>query len=126
MSLLLTLSLPLPLLPFPPQNMNVYFPLTEQFLTQSEPAYCGLTSLAMGLNALNVDPLTFRWKGGWRWFTEDVFFTHCFMPSREIVKKEGITMDDFLRLGRSHDLQVDIFRVGESESGGPSGLENFR
>lgn len=33
-----------------------FFPLVEQFSTQDEPAYCGLASLAMVLNALNVDP----------------------------------------------------------------------
>lgn len=33
-----------------------FFPLIEQFSTQDEPAYCGLASLAMVLNALNVDP----------------------------------------------------------------------
>ena len=108
---------------FNSSNMNIYFPLTEQFLTQSEPAYCGLTSLCMSLNALNVDPLTFRWKGGWRWFTEDVFFTKCFL-SRETVKQEGITMDEFVRLGRSHDLQVDIHRVDREKE--EEGIEKFR
>lgn len=33
-----------------------FFPLIEQYSTQDEPAYCGLASLAMVLNALNVDP----------------------------------------------------------------------
>lgn len=33
-----------------------FFPLMEQFHTQSEPAFCGLSSLAMVLNALQIDP----------------------------------------------------------------------
>ena len=33
---------------------NIYFPLAEQFCTQSEPAYCGLSTLVMVLNALSV------------------------------------------------------------------------
>ena len=42
-----------------------YFRLANQFLTQSSPPSCGVTSLAMILNAMNVDPNR-RWKGGWR------------------------------------------------------------
>ena len=33
---------------------NIYFPLAEQFRTQDEPAYCGLSTLVMVLNALAV------------------------------------------------------------------------
>lgn len=33
---------------------NIYFPLAEQFCTQSEPAYCGLSTLVMVLNTLSV------------------------------------------------------------------------
>ena len=33
---------------------NIYFPLAEQFRTQNEPAYCGLSTLVMVLNALAV------------------------------------------------------------------------
>ncbi|ORX54983.1 Phytochelatin-domain-containing protein [Hesseltinella vesiculosa] len=45
-----------------------FFPLTGNFTTQSEPAYCGPSSLAMVLNALEVDPKR-RWKGNWRWYS---------------------------------------------------------
>lgn len=34
--------------------------------SQDEPAYCGLASLAMTLNTLNIDPRR-TWKGPWRW-----------------------------------------------------------
>jgi glutathione gamma-glutamylcysteinyltransferase len=37
-------------------DMGAFFRLIEQFRTQDEPAYCGLSSLTMVLNALNVDP----------------------------------------------------------------------
>jgi len=47
-----------------------YLPLTASFQMQSEPAYCALTTLAVALNALHVDPGKV-WKGGWRWFTEE-------------------------------------------------------
>ena len=35
--------------------MNCYFPLAAQFRTQEEPAFCGLTTLVMVLNALGKE-----------------------------------------------------------------------
>lgn len=40
-------------------------------LHNSEPAYCGLGTLAMVLNALAIDPQRI-WKGPWRWFSEEL------------------------------------------------------
>jgi glutathione gamma-glutamylcysteinyltransferase len=39
--------------------------LTAAYQHQSEVAYCGLTTLTVALNALDVDPAKV-WKGGWR------------------------------------------------------------
>lgn len=36
-------------------------------IVQDEPAYCGLSSLAMTLNTLSIDPRR-TWKGPWRWW----------------------------------------------------------
>lgn len=46
-------------------GMESYFYLSEQFITQSEPSFCALSSLAMVLNALSFDPKKV-WKGAWR------------------------------------------------------------
>lgn len=43
-------------------NMEGFFKLIPHFQTQSEPAYCGLATLAMVLNALAIDPCR-KWKG---------------------------------------------------------------
>ncbi|KAL9538416.1 hypothetical protein MBANPS3_010951 [Mucor bainieri] len=81
-----------------------FFPLTGNFTTQSEPAYCGPSSLAMVLNALEVDPKR-RWKGNWRWFSDE--FLQC-CSSKEDMKKNGITFDNFACLAKSHcDVQVN-------------------
>lgn len=37
-------------------TMGPYFALAEQFTTQAEPAYCGLATLVMVLNAMAIDP----------------------------------------------------------------------
>ncbi|KAK8962912.1 Glutathione gamma-glutamylcysteinyltransferase 1 [Platanthera guangdongensis] len=42
-------------------TMEGFFKLISSFQTQSEPAYCGLASLSMVLNALSIDPGR-KWK----------------------------------------------------------------
>ena len=39
----------------PSGGMKQYFGLAEQYRTQDEPAYCGLSSLVMVLNAMKID-----------------------------------------------------------------------
>ncbi|ORZ25537.1 Phytochelatin synthase-domain-containing protein [Absidia repens] len=75
-----------------------FFPLTGNFTTQSEPAYCGPSSLAMVLNALAVDPKR-RWKGVWRWYSDELL--EC-CSSKEQMKKNGITFDEFACLAKCH------------------------
>lgn len=43
-------------------TMESFYKLISYFQTQSEPAYCGLASLSMVLNALAIDPGR-KWKG---------------------------------------------------------------
>lgn len=43
-------------------TMEGYFKLGSHFQTQSEPAYCGLATLSMVLNSLEIDPGR-KWKG---------------------------------------------------------------
>ncbi|XP_050105795.1 glutathione gamma-glutamylcysteinyltransferase 1-like [Malus sylvestris] len=43
-------------------TMENFYRLISSFQTQSEPAYCGLASLSMVLNALAIDPGR-KWKG---------------------------------------------------------------
>ena len=55
---------------------------------QDEPAFCGLASIAMVLNALRIDPLR-PWKGPWRVFHEQLL--DCCVPLPQ-VKQQGITL----------------------------------
>jgi glutathione gamma-glutamylcysteinyltransferase len=80
-----------------------FLPLVSQFTTQSEPAFCGLGSLAMVLNALQVDPGR-PWKGPWRWFSEELL--DCCLPLH-IIAREGITLDEFRCLGECNGALVE-------------------
>ncbi|KAJ2687720.1 hypothetical protein IWW39_002727 [Coemansia spiralis] len=75
-----------------------YFNLAGNFTVQSEPAYCGPSSLAMVLNALEVDPGR-TWKGVWRWYSDELLES-CRTESD--LKANGITFDQFMCLASSH------------------------
>ena len=82
--------------------MEGYFLLAEQFRTQDEPAYCGLATLTMVLNALAVDPGR-TWKGVWRWYNEG--FLDC-CRDLDSVQQHGIPFDELLCLAECHGLSV--------------------
>ena len=93
-----------------------YFSLAENFRTQDEPAYCGLSTLVMALNALRVDPGR-PWKGPWRFFHEDML--DCCRPL-DMVKEKGITIQDFACLARCNFAEADLVYAQDGE------LEAFR
>lgn len=99
-------------------TMGGFFRLIEQFHTQDEPAFCGLGTLTMVLNALNVDPGR-PWKGPWRWFHEGML--SCCEPL-EKVKERGIAWPSWLCIARCNGVYVEAHRA--DELGGD--LESFR
>ncbi|EOD04069.1 hypothetical protein EMIHUDRAFT_221497 [Emiliania huxleyi CCMP1516] len=103
-------------------QLEPYFPLSEQFVTQDEPTFCGLTTLTMVLNALNIDPRR-RWRDeagpGWRWWSDEMLPASCTVPLEQ-VRAEGTTMDDFARLAVANGARVRTrYACGES-------LDSFR
>ena len=102
------------------QGLKSFFPLVEQFTTQSEPAYCGISTLVIVLNALAIDPRR-TWKGPWRWYEETML--NCCMDLEEI-KETGITINDFRCLAMCQGLAADtIFADEETDE---NGVENLR
>jgi len=88
-------------------GLNGYFPLAEQFHTQSDPAFCGLGSLVVALNALAIDPGRL-WKGPWRWFSEDLL--DCCIPL-DHVRERGLDLDELACLARCNGAEVEAFRA---------------
>ncbi|KAI3448796.1 hypothetical protein Pfo_005461 [Paulownia fortunei] len=91
-------------------NMEGFFKLISHFQTQSEPAYCGLASLAMVLNALAIDPCR-KWKGPWRWFDETML--DCCEPL-EKVRVKGISFGKVICLAHCAGANVEAFRTDQS------------
>ena len=94
------------------KNLNLYFSLAEQFMNQSDPAYCGVTTLAMMLNVYKQDPSSLRWKGGWRFYAdEQSVLSHCtcYLNHPQYIKRKGITMEEFQTLTQCHKIPVQTF-----------------
>eukprot|EP01083_Nonionella_stella_P298774 1014033_1 len=89
--------------------MEGYFILAEQFRTQDEPTFCGLSTLTMVLNTLAVDPKRV-WKDSWRWYSESML--DC-CRSLDQIKAEGITFDQFVCLGRYNSLSMIVKRPNQ-------------
>jgi glutathione gamma-glutamylcysteinyltransferase len=98
-------KIPKPLIPFASEqgknlfkqalnegNMQNFFDLSEQFVTQARPEDCAVSSLVMVLNSLGIDPGK-KWKGPWRWYSEDLL-------SCVDQEKSGFSLHEFLRLAR--------------------------
>jgi glutathione gamma-glutamylcysteinyltransferase len=85
-------------------GLEGYFQLAEQFHTQSDPAFCGLGSLVVALNALAIDPGRL-WKGPWRWFAEDLL--DCCVPLPK-VRERGLSLDELACLARCNGAEVDV------------------
>ena len=88
-------------------GMEAFFPLIEQFHTQADPAFCGLGTLVVALNALGVDPGRL-WKGPWRWFSEEML--DCCSPL-ERVRARGITLDELACLARCNGAAATLSRA---------------
>lgn len=89
-----------------------FLALSSCFNTQAEPAYCGLSTLAIILNALRIDPQRL-WKTPWRWFTEELL--GCCRPL-ELVKKSGITLEEFQCLAECNGAVCKIIRPNDDET----------
>jgi glutathione gamma-glutamylcysteinyltransferase len=92
-------------------GLNGYFLLAEQFHTQSEPAFCGLGSLVVALNALAIDPGR-MWKGPWRWFSEELL--DCCISLDEI-RRRGLDLDELTCLARCNGAEVELHRADSDE-----------
>ena len=88
-------------------GLDGYFPLAEQFHTQADPAFCGLGSLVVALNALAIDPGRL-WKGPWRWFAEDLL--DCCVPLSH-VRAHGLSLDQLACLARCNGADVELERA---------------
>lgn len=100
-----------------------FFPLSMQFITQNNQAYCGVASIVMVLNGLQVPaPEAAQYKP-YRVFTQENFFNNEATKkvlTPEVVSRQGMTLEQLGGLLASYDVKVNVYHAADTS------LEQFR
>jgi hypothetical protein len=107
---------------FESEARAAYLPLSVNFLTQETQAYCGVASMVMVLNALNVPAPTTPEYQPYHTFTQDNLLdekTDLVLP-RDVLAKQGMTLDQLGKLLAVHPVTIDVIHAADSS------LDQFR
>lgn len=91
-----------------------YVPLSTQFVTQKNQAYCGVASIVMVLNALNIlAPAAPEYKP-YRVFTQDNFFNLQTQKvlAADVVARQGMTLDQMGQLLVTYPVSAQVYHAG--------------
>lgn len=102
--------------------LQAYFPISAAFETQKNQAYCGVASLVIALNAMQVPAPTTPEYQPYTVFTQDNVLsdaTDTVLP-RAVLARQGMTLDQLGQLFGLHPLSVDVHHAA------PGGLDEFR
>ena len=94
---------------------QAYFPLAANFLTQKNQSYCGVASMVMVLNALQLPAPAVPEFAPYRTFTQDNVLderTDAVLP-RDILLKKGMTLDQLGGLLALQPLNVEVRHAGD-------------
>ncbi len=99
-----------------------YFPLSNQFITQKNGAFCGVASSVMILNALGIPAPQAPEYGPYRTFTQENFFspTAQTVLTGDQVSRGGMTLEQLGQLLATYPVQTKIYHQSDSS------LEQFR
>ncbi|MGG6240688.1 phytochelatin synthase family protein [Nodosilinea sp. AN01ver1] len=98
-----------------------YVPLTAQFVTQINQAFCGVASMAMVLNALGVPaPLAPQWERGY--FTQENLFNEQTeaIIGQAAIARQGLTLAELAGILETYPVSAEI------HYGSDVSLEEFR
>lgn len=94
-------------------DLSGWFPLAQHFHTQADPAFCGLGTLVVVLNALEIDPGRL-WKGPWRWFGEELL--DCCKPLDQ-VRAQGLSLSELACLARCNGASARVAYAADHTQG---------
>lgn len=97
------------------QSRQDYFPLSIQFVTQKNQAYCGVASSVMVLNALGIPAPEAPEFGQFHVFTQDNFFNSQAKTiiKPEVVARQGMTLDQLGQLLESYPVKAQVYHAGD-------------
>ncbi|NER50674.1 MAG: glutathione gamma-glutamylcysteinyltransferase [Symploca sp. SIO1A3] len=97
------------------QARQDYFPLSIQFVTQRNGAYCGVASIVMVLNALSIPAPETPEFGRYNTFTQNNFFNakarQVITP--EVVSRQGMTLEELGKLLESYPVTAEVHHGGD-------------
>ncbi|MFM2061157.1 MAG: hypothetical protein RLZZ507_827 [Cyanobacteriota bacterium] len=106
------------------KSKDDFFPLSMQFVTQDNLAYCGVASIVMVLNSLKIPaPETPEYRE-FKLFTQDNFFNNPKTQqviTQEKVARSGMSLQQLGGLLASYDgVKIKVYHAGDSN------LQEFR
>jgi hypothetical protein len=87
-----------------------YLPLSMQFVTQNDQSYCGIATMVMVLNALNIQAPITPSISPFTTFTQDNVFsekTERILPKATLLN-EGMTLDQLSEMLKSFGLNIEV------------------
>jgi hypothetical protein len=94
-----------------------FFPLTMQFVTQNNQAYCGVASIVMVLNSLGIPAPEAPQYKPYRVFTQENFFNNEAtrkVISPEEVSRKGMTLEQMGKLLASYGVKVQVYHASDT------------
>jgi hypothetical protein len=95
---------------------EAYFPLASNFLTQKTQAYCGVASIVMVLNALNIPAPSVPEYEPYKTFTQDNVLndkTEAILP-RDVLDKHGMTLDQVGAILSTQPVRAEVRHASDS------------
>jgi hypothetical protein len=100
-----------------------FFPLSIQFVTQNNQAYCGVASIVMVLNSLGISAPEAPQYSPYRVFTQENFFSNektKAVITSEKVSRQGMTLAELGGLIASYGVKVEVHHAATTN------IEDFR
>ncbi|WP_193198223.1 phytochelatin synthase family protein [Nostoc sp. MG11] len=100
-----------------------FFPLSMQFITQNNQTYCGVASIVMVLNGLQIPAPEAPQYKPYRVFTQENFFNNEATKkvlTPEVVSRQGMTLEQLGGLLTSYGVKVNVYHAANTN------LEQFR
>lgn len=98
---------------------ETYFPLASQFVTQDNREFCGVASMTMLRNALEVTAPEVPELSPYRTFTQSNVLddrTEGVLP-RETIRRQGMSLDQLGAILETKPLDVEVHHAAESTVG---------
>jgi hypothetical protein len=105
------------------QSREDFFPLSMQFVTQNNQAYCGVASIVMVLNGLQIPAPEAPQYSPYRVFTQENFFNNEAtrkVLAPEVVSRMGMTLEQIGQLLGSYNVKIKVYHAADTN------LQDFR